>query len=104
LATQTWLLDDPAAQKFSILLMPETKDNAFIPKPKKSTPFSSWRSSSKQAADSAARAAKGRTRRMTPDEGMASYTTDPPDSASSTSSAADPDASAGRKRATEPAF
>ncbi len=84
--------------------MPITKDKAFIPKPPRSTPFSSWRSSNKEATDTAARAAKGRTRRMTPDEG-AWVMTDPV-TATGTSSAVDPDGSAGVRngKKSEPAF
>lgn len=96
---QDWLLTAPSAQRYSILLMPETKDPHFIPRAPKPGLFASWKSSSKQTAESAARAAKGVTRRMTMDEGLADAAGA---AGTGTGSAYGPESSAGKRR--EPAF
>jgi hypothetical protein len=71
---ETWLLTDPSAQMYHILLMPESND--FVPKPKSATRFStSWFGGGSSTAEDAERERERETgkiratRRMGRDEG-----------------------------------
>ena len=106
---ETWLLTDPSAQRFHILVMPETTD--FMPKPKAPSKMSSWFGggtgiSAEEAAERVKESQTGKvrkTRRMGKDEvvwevpvGTSTSTSTELSGAAGSSKASDADASARR--------